>query len=102
MKLFRDLNLLVNVVDSIIPYVIGRSRIINSLELRDHTEYNSIKSPELKSRNKSDHQKTQTNEYEDTKLLNFFNIAGIRFQNIAANDALIDDQLGTLQYCRRS
>jgi len=28
--------------------------------------------------------------------LNFFNVVGIRFQNIAANDALINDKVSTM------
>ncbi len=84
------------VVESIIPNGIGRSRIINSIEPRNYQEYTSIKSPGLQSRNKSDRQEIRANEYEETKLLNFFNIAGIRFQNIAANDALINNKVSTM------
>jgi hypothetical protein len=32
-------------------------------------------------------------DFEETKLLNFYNVAGIRFQNIAANDAVISAKL---------
>ena len=84
------------VVESIIPNGLGRSRIINSLEPRDYNEYTSIKSPGFQSRNKSDRQEIRANEYEETKLLNFFNIVGIRFQNIAANDALINSKVGAM------
>ena len=84
------------VVESIIPNGLGRSRIINSLEPRDYNEYTSIKSPGFQSRNKSDRQEIRANEYEETKLLNFFNIVGIRFQNIAANDALINNKVSTM------
>ena len=84
------------VVESIIPNGLGRSRIINSLEPRDYNEYTSIKSPGFQSRNKSDRQEIRANEYEETKLLNFFNIVGIRFQNIAANDALINSKVSTM------
>jgi hypothetical protein len=34
--------------------------------------------------------------FEETKLLNFFNIGGIRFQNIAANDALITSKINAM------
>ena len=34
--------------------------------------------------------------FEETKLLNFYNIAGIRFQNIVANDALITSKINTM------
>ena len=84
------------VVESIIPNGLGRSRIINSLEPRDYNEYTSIKSPGFQSRNKSDRQEIRANEYEETKLLNFFNIVGIRFQNIAANDALINSKVSAM------
>ncbi len=84
------------VVESIIPNGIGRSRIINSIEPRNYKEFTSIKSPGLQSRNKSDRQEIRANEYEETKLLNFFNITGIRFQNIAANDALINNKVSTM------
>jgi hypothetical protein len=34
--------------------------------------------------------------FEETKLLNFYNIGGIRFQNIAANDALISSKINAM------
>ena len=34
--------------------------------------------------------------FDETKLLNFYNIAGIRFQNIAANDAVITSKINTM------
>jgi len=35
-------------------------------------------------------------EFEETKLLNFFSVAGINFQNIASNDALITSKINKL------
>ncbi len=34
--------------------------------------------------------------FEETKLLNFFNLGGIRFQNLAANDAIMTSKLNTM------
>lgn len=34
--------------------------------------------------------------FDETKLLNFYNIGGIRFQNIAANDAVITSKINTM------
>ena len=34
--------------------------------------------------------------FKETKLLNFFSAAGINFQNIASNDALISDKINSL------
>lgn len=79
------------VVESIIPGGLGRSRMINSLETRDYKALTNIKSSTDKSRNKSKRSEIRVFNYEETKLLNFYNLVGIRFQNIAANDAIIND-----------
>ena len=84
------------VVESIIPDGLGRSRIINSLEKKDYKEYTSVKSAEDKSRNKSDRSEIRVKNYEETKLLNFYTVVGLRFQNIAANDALVNDKVTTM------
>ena len=35
-------------------------------------------------------------DFEETKLLNFFSIAGINFKNIASNDAIISSKINTM------
>jgi len=47
-------------------------------------------------RNKSDRGDIRVKNFDETKLLNFYNIAGIRFQNIAANDAVITSKINTM------
>ena len=81
------------VVESIVPDGMGRSRIINALSKRDYRDFTITKSEEDKSRNKSSRDEIRVKNYEETKLLNFFNIGGIRFQNIAANDAVINSKV---------
>lgn len=44
-------------------------------------------------RNKSKRKDIRVKDFEETKLLNFYNVAGICFQNIAANDAVISSKL---------
>ena len=83
----------VTVIESIVPNGIGRSRIINSMEDRDYKEFSKIMTEDDNSRNKSKRDELRVKEYEETKLLNFYNIGGIRFQNIAANDAVIDSRI---------
>lgn len=34
--------------------------------------------------------------FDETKLLNFYNLGGIRFQNIAANDAMITSKINSM------
>ena len=83
-------------VESIVPNGIGRSRIINSLDERDYREYTSVQSAESGDRNRSDRSEIRVKDYEETKLLNFFNIGGIRFQNIAANDTMISSMINSM------
>ncbi|MDA7730438.1 hypothetical protein N8085_00890 [Salibacteraceae bacterium] len=84
------------VIESIIPNGVGRSRILSSNEKRDYKEFTTTKSAEDDSRNKSDRGEIRVHNYEETKLLNFFNIAGIRFQNIAANDAIVNSKVTSM------
>jgi hypothetical protein len=86
----------VTCVESIVPNGLGRSRIINALEEKDYKEYTSVQTEDDNTRNKSDRSDIRVKNFEETKLLNFYNIGGIRFQNIAANDALISSMMNTM------
>ncbi len=83
-------------VESIVPNGLGRSRIINTLDEKDYREFTSVQSEESGDRNRSDRGEIRVKDYEETKLLNFFNIGGIRFQNIAANDSMITSMINTM------
>lgn len=84
------------VVESVVPNGIGRSRIINALEQRDYKEFTSVRSEEDNDRNKSDRSDIRVKNFEETKILNFYNMGGIRFQNIAANDAVINSKVNAM------
>ena len=47
-------------------------------------------------KNKSKRDDIRVSEFKETKLLNFYNIGGIRFQNIAANDAVISSRINAM------
>ncbi|MBX9891335.1 MAG: hypothetical protein K2Y12_03315 [Chitinophagaceae bacterium] len=81
------------VIESIIPSGLGRSRIIHALETRDYKEFSSVRSEDDNTRNKSDRDDIRVKNFEETKILNFFNLGGIRFQNIAANDAMVNSKV---------
>ena len=78
-------------IESIVPNGFGRSRIISALEDKDYKEFTTVRTGEKDTdkRNKSKRNEIRVKNFEETKLLNFYNLGGIRFQNIAANDALI-------------
>jgi len=83
-------------VESIVPNGVGRSRIISALEDKDYKEFSSVQTEEDNTRNKSNRKEIRVKNFEETKLLNFYNIGGIRFQNIAANDAIITSKINTM------
>ena len=82
-------------VESIVPAGLGRSRLISSNEERDYKSYSSERSDDKKEdgRNKSKRKDIRVKNFEETKLLNFYNLGGIRFQNIVANDAVVSSKL---------
>ena len=80
-------------VESIVPLGLGRSRIISSNAERNYDEFTSEQTEEDDTRNKSKRKDIRVKDFEETKLLNFYNVGGIRFQNIAANDAVISSKL---------
>ncbi|MEZ4858576.1 MAG: hypothetical protein R2781_07175 [Flavobacteriaceae bacterium] len=87
---------IVTVIESIIPNGLGRSRMISANETRDYKEFTTTRSEEDDERNKSDRGDIRVKGFDETKLLNFFNLGGIRFQNIAANDALVMSKINTM------
>jgi hypothetical protein len=85
-------------VESIVPMGIGRSRLISTEVDRSYDEYTSERSSDKEDdeRNKSKRGDIRIKDFEETKLLNFYNVGGIRFQNIVANDALVTSKLNAL------
>lgn len=80
----------VTVVESIVPMGLGRSRIIENM-----TEVNTEDFKTSRVDGKSSGQGAikrkdlKVDNFDETKILNFFSATGINFQNIASNDAMI-------------
>lgn len=87
---------IVTSVESIVPNGLGRSRIISVNEDKDYKEFTSTQTEDDNTRNKSKRDEIRVKEFDETKLLNFYNLGGIRFQNIAANDAIITSKINTM------
>lgn len=83
-------------VESIVPSGLGRSRLISSNTERDHKDFTSTQTESDNTRNKSNRKEIRVKDFDEVKLLNFYNVAGIRFQNIAANDAVISSKLSDM------
>ncbi len=85
-------------IESIVPNGLGRSRLISASDEKNYKDFTSQRTDdkETDKRNKSKRNEIRVKNFEETKLLNFYNIGGIRFQNIAANDALITSKINTM------
>ena len=86
-------------VESIIPNGLGRSRLISANDERNYQDFTSSRTDgktEKDKRNKSKRSEIRVKNFDETKLLNFFNLGGIRFQNIAANDAVVTSKMNTM------
>jgi hypothetical protein len=87
----------VTTIESIIPAGIGRSRIISEEDQLNYEDFTTERTDGKKSKQgdvkRSD---AKIENFEETKLLNFFSITGINFQNIASNDALISDKINKM------
>lgn len=88
----------ITTVESLVPNGMGRSRMLSSDESRNFKDFTSTRSEDKDKdgRNKSDRSEIRVKNFDETKMLNFFNIGGIRFQNIVANDALISSKINDM------
>jgi hypothetical protein len=81
-------------VESIVPAGLGRSRIIYNKTDMDPAQFTTERIQGTDSKmNAVKRRDLKVDNFEETKLLNFFSLGGINFQNIASNDALISGKL---------
>ncbi|PCH49397.1 MAG: hypothetical protein COC22_06610 [Flavobacteriaceae bacterium] len=83
-------------VESIVPMGIGRSRIISSNQEQNYLDFTSQRTAKNKKQNKSKRSAVKIDNFEETKLVNFYSIAGINFKNIASNDAVMSSKINTM------
>jgi hypothetical protein len=85
------------VIESIIPMGIGRSRMIESTSEVNVDAATTVRTDGKKSdQGDVDRSDLKIDSFKETKLLNFFSGAGINFQNIASNDAMISDKINKM------
>jgi len=84
-------------VESIVPMGLGRSRIVEEKSDIDAQAFTTERTDGKKSKQgKVKRKDAKVSLFAETKLLNFYSIAGINFQNVASNDALISSKINTL------
>lgn len=89
--------MIVTTVESIVPAGVGRSRMIVQKDQLNVEDFTTTRTDGKKS-SQSDVKRADAKikNFDETKLLNFYSLAGINFQNIASNDALITDKINKL------
>jgi hypothetical protein len=84
-------------VESIVPGGLGRSRMIYNKTDMDASNFTTTRTDGTDSKMGQVKRKDlKVAEFEETKMLNFFSLAGINFQNIASNDALISSKINDM------
>lgn len=84
-------------MESIVPGGLGRSRMT---EPKENTDYKALTTSRVKG-TKSDQGDVSRDDvkidaFDETKLLNFYSITGINFQNISSNDAVITSKINDM------
>ncbi|WP_346861349.1 hypothetical protein [uncultured Draconibacterium sp.] len=87
---------IVTCVESLVPNGLGRSRMFSTTVDVNYLDFTSKQTADKKDRNKSDRKDIRLKDYEETKLLNLYNEGGIRFQNVASNDALVTSKINDM------
>jgi len=87
---------IVTSIESVVPMGLGRSRIISENEEKNYKDFTSERTKESKKQNKSDRGDAKVDDFEETKLVNFYSAVGINFQNVASNDAILSSKVNTM------
>lgn len=84
-------------VESIVPGGLGRSRLVENNQEMDYNEFTTTR-VDGKDRSSRDVKRKglKIDNLSETKLLNFYSLGGINFQNIASNDAITSSKLNDL------
>lgn len=87
----------ITLVESILPGGLGRSRMIEATTDLDYNAYTTARTEGKDSKQGDiDRGDIKIGAFRETKMLNFFSMVGINFQNIASNDALIVSKLNEM------
>lgn len=89
---------IVTVVESIVPMGLGRSRMIENMTDVNTEDFRTSRvDGKTSSQRTVSRKELKVEKFDEAKLLNFFSAAGINFQNIASNDAMIAARIMELE-----
>ena len=85
---------IITTIESIVPAGLGRSRILDHKQPEDYKAFTTERTDGKKSEQGDIRREdVRIEHFEETKLLNFFNLGGINFQNVSSNDAVVSSKL---------
>ena len=88
---------IVTTVESIVPGGMGRSRMLCVRQTVDYKSFTTSRTGGKDSKQGDvDRSDIKIDAFDETKLLNFYSMVGINFQNIASNDAVIASKINTM------
>ena len=88
---------IITTVESIVPMGIGRSRIVDGQTSADYKDLTTERTDGKKSsQGEIKREDVKIDNFEETKLLNFYSAVGINFQNVTSNDAVVSSKLTEL------
>ena len=88
---------IITTVESIVAGGIGRSRMTEAKQENDYKPLTTSRTEGTKSdQGDVSRGEIKIDAFDETKLLNFYSLAGINFQNIASNDALITAKINEM------
>ncbi|MFN4886597.1 MAG: hypothetical protein ACK5EW_02960 [Bacteroidota bacterium] len=88
---------IVTVVESIIPGGMGRSRMVETTQDVDYNAFTTVRTGGKDSKmGDVDRGDIKIDAFRETKMLNFYSLVGINFQNIASNDAIMVSKLNEM------
>ncbi|GAB4229002.1 MAG: hypothetical protein Tsb0034_00470 [Ekhidna sp.] len=87
----------ITVVESVVPGGLGRSRMIENQSELDVNDFTTERTDGKKS-NQGDIKRSdaKVDRFAESKMLNFYSLTGINFQNIASNDAMITSKINEM------
>lgn len=88
---------IVTTVESIVPMGLGRSRMVDPQSTAEYKAFTTERTDGRKSAQDAvKREDIKIDNFEETKLLNFYSAVGINFQNITSNDAVVSSKLTEL------
>ena len=88
---------IITTVETIVPMGIGRSRMVDPQTSADYKTLTTERTDGKKSsQGDVKREDIKIDNFEETKLLNFYSGVGINFQNITSNDAVVSSKLNEL------